>query len=105
MWTALIGQHAASHNELPLLPTVYPDKALESNVDEALAYARPLFNGADADNDGQLTLKEYAAFMHPELHLRMIDVLVDTFLEQFDNNDDGYVSFFEYMGKTTSCLC
>lgn len=100
MWTALIGRNITW---LLLFPTVYPDKTFEANVDEALAYARPLFNGADEDNDGQLTLKEYAAFMHPELHLRMIDVLVNTFLEQFDNNDDGYVSFFEYMGKTAGC--
>ena len=68
-------------------------------MDEILAYSRPVFNGADADGDGQLTLQEYTAFMHPELHLHMIDVLVDTFLEQFDNNDDGYVSFYEYMGE------
>ena len=68
-------------------------------MDEILAYSRPLFNVADENNDGQLTLKEYAAFMHPELHLHMTDVLVETFLEQFDNNDDGYVSFYEYMGE------
>ena len=69
-------------------------------MDEVLAYSRPLFNGADSDRDGQLTLREYVAFMHPELHLHMIDILVDSFLEQFDNNDDGYVSFYEYMGKS-----
>ena len=66
-------------------------------MDEVLSYSRPLFNGADADSDGQLTLKEYAAFVHPELHLHMIDVLVETFSEQFDRNDDGFVSFYEFM--------
>ena len=67
-------------------------------MDEVLAYSRPLFNGADENGDGQLTMKEYTAFMHPEIHPHMIDTLVQTFLEQFDNNDDGYVSFYEYMG-------
>ena len=71
-------------------------------MDEVLAYSRPIFNGADSNQDGQLTLKEYAAFMHPELHLHMIDALVAMFLEQFDNNDDGYVSFFEYMSAFTA---
>ena len=66
-------------------------------MDEVLAYSRPIFSGADANGDGQLSMKEYSAFMHPELHLHMIDTLVGTFLEQFDSNDDGYVSFFEFM--------
>ena len=83
----------------PFLPSLLHSKdRLTAEMDEVLAYSRPLFNGADENGDGQLTMKEYAAFMHPEIHPHMIDTLVQTFLEQFDNNDDGYISFYEYMG-------
>lgn len=71
-------------------------------MDEVLAYSRPIFNGADENKDGQLTIQEYAAFMHPELHIHMVDVLVDSFLEQYDNNDDGYISFYEFLGEKNS---
>ena len=72
---------------------------MKVRMDEVLAYSRPIFNGADEDKDGQLSIEEYAAFMHPELHIHMVDVLVESFLEQYDNNDDGHVSFYEFMGE------
>ena len=80
-----------------MMVSLSPDQNMK--MDEVLAYSRPIFNGADEDRDGQLGLEEYAAFMHPELHIRMVDVLVNSFLEQYDNNDDGYVSFFEFLGE------
>lgn len=75
---------------------------MKNRMDEVLAYSRPIFNGADENKDGQLTIQEYAAFMHPELHIHMVDVLVDSFLEQYDNNDDRYISFYEFLGEKNS---
>ena len=63
-----------------------------------------MFSAADADKDGQLTLEEFTAFMNPELHIHMVDVVVDAFLEQFDNNEDGHVSFYEYMSERERML-
>lgn len=37
--------------------------------------------------------------MHPELHIEMLDVLENAFLEQYDSNDDGLMSFYEFIGE------
>ena len=57
------------------------------------------FKRADADSDKKLTRKEYYAFLHPENHDELKDLVVDETLEDMDKNNDGFLSLQEYIGN------
>ena len=53
---------------------------------------------ADSDGDGQLTKAEFQAFLHPEDHYNMVDIVVLETLEDMDKDSDGAISEQEYIG-------
>lgn len=57
------------------------------------------WNAADADEDGALTRKEFAAFLHPEESDHMKNIVILETLEDIDKNKDGKVSLEEYISK------
>ena len=57
------------------------------------------FKRADADNNKKLNDKEYYAFMHPENHPDMKDLVVEETLDDMDTNKDGFLSLDEFVGR------
>lgn len=57
------------------------------------------FKKADSDSNGKMTLQEFSAFLHPENHNDMKNLVVEETLEDIDKNKDGFISLEEYIGK------
>ena len=57
------------------------------------------FNAADVNNDGSLDDAEYGAFLHPFNYDHMYEVEINRTLSEIDRDNDGYVTFDEYMGE------
>ncbi|KAL7734731.1 hypothetical protein ACLKA6_011019 [Drosophila palustris] len=53
---------------------------------------------ADQDLDDQLTREEFTAFLHPEEHPTMRDVVLQETTEDLDKDKDGKISVDEYIG-------
>jgi len=60
---------------------------------------------ADRDEDTNLDVAEYAAFLHPQNYDYMHDHEIDNSLVDYDKNKDGFVSFAEYLGEGKCCVC
>ena len=52
---------------------------------------------ADQDNDGMINKIEFQAFLHPEDHPTMVDIVVLETLEDMDKDKDGGISEQEYI--------
>ena len=52
---------------------------------------------ADGDNDGMINKIEFQAFLHPEDHPSMVDIVVLETLEDMDKDKDGGISEQEYI--------
>ena len=57
------------------------------------------FEKADSDNNKKLNDKEYYAFLHPENHDSLKDLVAEETLEDMDRNKDGFLSLEEFIGK------
>lgn len=57
------------------------------------------FKKADSDSNGKMTLLEFSAFLHPENHDEMKNLVVEETLEDIDKDKDGSISLEEYIGK------
>ncbi|XP_045176470.1 calumenin-B-like isoform X1 [Mercenaria mercenaria] len=55
------------------------------------------FAQADEDHNGELTKEEFAAFLHPEEHEHMKDIVVLETMEDIDKDKDGKISLDEYI--------
>lgn len=55
------------------------------------------FNLADQDRDDKLKQDEYAAFLHPHNYDFMHKYEIERTLSEFDKNQDGFISFAEYL--------
>lgn len=55
------------------------------------------FITADEDHDGNLSRKEFAAFLHPEDYSHMKPIVVKETLEDLDLDGDGFISEDEYI--------
>ncbi|EDW18110.2 calumenin-B [Drosophila mojavensis] len=53
---------------------------------------------ADQDLDDKLTREEFTAFLHPEEHPAMRDVVLKETTEDLDKDNDGKISIDEYIG-------
>lgn len=53
---------------------------------------------ADQNGDNALNLEEFTAFLHPEDHATMRDVVLVETIEDIDKNKDGKISLEEYIG-------
>lgn len=54
---------------------------------------------ADQDKDGKLNKTEFSAFLFPDQHKHMLDHLVVEYLGKYDTNQDGHITFDEYMSE------
>lgn len=61
-----------------------------------------LFNAADLDNDGKLSVTEFLSFSHPEEDVNMRPHVLDQVLSSKDIDGDGVLSFQEYIGERGS---
>ncbi|XP_078712567.1 calumenin-B-like isoform X1 [Lampetra fluviatilis] len=60
------------------------------------------FQAADVDGDGRASRNEYAAFLHPEEHPHMRNLVVTETIEDIDKNGDGFINVDEYIGDMYS---
>ncbi len=67
-------------------------------LQKLLAEDKTYFDAADADGDGKLNEKEFAAFQNPEHHPHMHETLIDLTLKEKDKNKDGKIDLKEFMG-------
>ena len=56
------------------------------------------FKKADADSNSKLSTEEFAAFLHPENHDRMKNLVLEETLNDIDKDKDGAISLEEYLG-------
>jgi len=59
---------------------------------------REIFNAADKNKDGVLDRKEFPLFSSPEEHPEMHEFILKQTLEEKDKDNDGYVTFQEFVG-------
>uniref|UniRef100_A0A8C4R1G7 Reticulocalbin-3 n=1 Tax=Eptatretus burgeri TaxID=7764 RepID=A0A8C4R1G7_EPTBU len=60
------------------------------------------FKMADRDGDLRMTQEEFSAFLHPEEHSHMIDIVITETIEDIDKNGDGAIDINEYIGDMYS---
>uniref|UniRef100_A0A3Q3VWW4 EF-hand domain-containing protein n=1 Tax=Mola mola TaxID=94237 RepID=A0A3Q3VWW4_MOLML len=56
------------------------------------------FRAADTNGDMIADKQEFTAFLHPEDHEHMKDVVVQETIEDIDKNGDGFIDLQEYIG-------
>ena len=62
-------------------------------------YLFPFEQVSDVDGNGYLDKNEFTAFMHPEEHEHMRDIVIDEAFEDMDKDRDGLITVDEYLGK------
>ena len=66
---------------------------------EMLTRDEKRFKMADSEGDMKLKVDEFSAFLHPENHDHMKNIVVNETLEDIDKDKDGSISLEEYLGK------
>ncbi|XP_053169833.1 calumenin-A-like [Scomber japonicus] len=81
--------------------TYLEDPQADSHFDYGHMMARDERRFKVADRNGDLLADrvEFAAFLHPEDHEHMRDVVVQETIEDIDKNGDGFIDLKEYIGK------
>ncbi|ALC38247.1 CG31650 [Drosophila busckii] len=59
---------------------------------------KEMFNAADGNKDGVLTLEEFILFQNPEEHPQMLPILLEHTMQDKDIDHDGKISFQEFIG-------
>ncbi|XP_061570163.1 calumenin-A [Cololabis saira] len=70
----------------------------EYNYTQMMTRDERRFRAADADRDLIADKQEFAAFLHPEDHEHMRDIVVQETMEDIDKNGDGFIDLQEYIG-------
>ncbi|CAK6973999.1 calumenin-A [Scomber scombrus] len=78
----------------------YLDPQADAHFDYGHMMARDerRFKVADSNADLLADRAEFAAFLHPEDHEHMRDVVVQETIEDIDKNGDGFIDLKEYIG-------
>ncbi|CAG2058959.1 unnamed protein product [Timema podura] len=71
----------------------------EDAEDKLISDDRIMFHAADGNNDGLLDKLEFVKFTHPEEHPEMLPVILEQTLAEKDLDQDGSISFQEYIGQ------
>ncbi|XP_074554454.1 calumenin-A [Halichoeres trimaculatus] len=75
-----------------------PQADLEFNYTAMMARDERRFRAADTNRDLIADKLEFTAFLHPEEHDHMKDVVVQETIEDIDKNGDGFIDVDEYIG-------
>ncbi|XP_078457806.1 LOW QUALITY PROTEIN: calumenin-A-like [Lampetra fluviatilis] len=67
-----------------------------------LARDRRRFSHADGDADGRMTREEFSAFLHPDEHEHMAELVITETIEDLDKDGDGTIDIEEYIGDMFS---
>lgn len=59
-----------------------------------------MYDAADANRDGKLTIEEFIVFMSPEEHKHMLPIILQQTLRDKDKNSDGKIDFQEFVGES-----
>ncbi|KAM9327372.1 calumenin-A isoform 1-T2 [Pholidichthys leucotaenia] len=75
-----------------------PQTDIEYNYPRMIARDERRFKVADTNKDMIADKQEFTAFLHPEEHEHMKDIVVQETIEDIDKNEDGYIDLNEYIG-------
>jgi len=73
-----------------------PVEGNEDTMAEHMDMQKKMFQAADDDNDGVLTLKEFKGLIHPETNLKVLRETVVMVMKDKDTDKDGYLSLKEF---------
>ncbi|XP_032363509.1 calumenin-A [Etheostoma spectabile] len=75
-----------------------PQTDTEYNYDQMMLRDERRFRVADTNGDLMADKQEFSAFLHPEDHQHMKDIVVQETMEDIDKNGDGFIDLKEYIG-------
>ncbi|XP_072234053.1 calumenin-A [Leuresthes tenuis] len=75
-----------------------PPMDTEYNYTQMMWRDERRFRAADTNGDLIADKQEFTAFLHPEDHDHMKDVVVQETMEDIDKNGDGFIDLNEYIG-------
>lgn len=75
-----------------------PEPDTGFDYDRMMARDERRFKVADRNGDSIADKLEFTAFLHPEDHEHMKDIVVQETLEDIDKNGDGFIDLKEYIG-------
>ncbi|XP_011306563.1 reticulocalbin-2 [Fopius arisanus] len=83
-----------------ILHDTYGSDPEDLAIDEKLVSDdKATFEAADLDKDGLLDSEEFKAYTHPEETPRMFPLLLEQSLTEKDSDNDGFISFQEFLGS------
>lgn len=76
------------------------DDHINSENKQLIDDDKVVFETADLNKDGQLSREEFVLFISPEEHPIMLPVILNQTLRDKDTDNDGVISFQEFLGDS-----